>query len=515
MQNMSNDIEQAAENIPQADVPSSPRPPQSPDSNLLDDLTKVWGGAVGIDVQAAKAIILTVAGGVAGNSVRIIAPRIGEFGADLQLVVNRDNAPALRRGMQRLLESFEGSIVSMLRQFGHLSSKRAQQQELALLESELHLVMKEARKLNEIVGDERAMINLTVGREAEQTIRRMQNASRQVAELQERVNALRFTMRSMVMVQELGFVEMCEVAAHAYDNAILEVVASPGYLARLAMMHERQLERLAAFRRNSGWASRLEFANGQYRRRAAISTVLLADGDELMEAWSDRMLNATGLLDEMLVCQPGQPPACNPSIADPGARWRNTVHRLFSNRIKTDLTQFTFSPDAAKRLEKTRRELLKLGENYQGRLAVMWKETGPALVAKLSLCARLMREAEGNVVDVQDLNVAIPLATHLLEGTALQWQKVNAVQAERREARSRQAAAKLESENPVARMVNKLRRIGPCTMRTLFRNYPSARYDVLQPVLDRAIELGLVEEEGKMLKAAGVSVDSLRSIAVG
>jgi hypothetical protein len=506
---MSNDEEKTV-SIP--DLPGSnpiPPSPASPAPNLLNDLTQVWGSAVGIDALAAKAIILTVVGGVAGNSVRISAPKIGEFGADLQIAVAREKAPALRRGMQRLLESFEASICAMLKPYEHLSSKRAQRQELALLESELNVIFNELQVVQGMADDENTMMKLTISREVEALMRKKANAEGIKARLVAKANAIRFRMRPMVMVQELGFGEIGESSDYAYDNAVLEVAASPGYFSRLAMMRECHLERLAAFRRNSGWSSRLEFVNGEYRRRSSISTLLLTSEDELIEAWSDKLLNATGILDEMLVCFPAKPSAPDSSVADPGQSWAQAIHRIFSNRITSDVTKFTFSAAAEKRLETVRRELLKMGENHQGCLATLWLEIGPALVARLSLCARLLRDAETTVVEIEDLEVAIPLAMHLLECTAVHRGNVEAELSECSATKPRSVMGRQEPDNPVARMVNKLRRLGPCTMRTLFRNYPSARYDVLQPVLDRAIELGLVVEEGKLLKVAGVNLEAV------
>lgn len=469
--------------------------PPAPKSDLLDDLVHVWGGAVGIDADTARAIILTVVGGVVGNSVRIHAPRVGEFGADLQIAVTRDKAPALRRGMQRMLEAFEHSILSRLKEYEHLTSKRAQEQEKALLESDFNMVNTELAKLQDLVEDPTQMMNITLQKQDGQVFRRVEECRRKKEELADKCSAIRFRMRPMVMVQELGVPELDDLPRHSFDNSILEIVASPGYLARLAMMRERNLDRIAAFRRNSGWSSRLEFSDGDYRRRSSISTLLLATSDELAEAWSDRMLNATGLLDEMLVCIPAEPLTLDLAREEPGGRWAMVVHRLFAKRLASGVTTYGFGEDAGKRFEEVRRDLVRMGENYQGCLALLWRETGPALVAKLALCARLVREEEGRVVEKEDLEVAIPLAMRLLEFTAMHRERVGDLSAV-----SQSKVA--EPENPIARMVGKLRRLGPCTMRTLFRNYPVVRYDLLQPVLDRAIEMGLVVREGTLLKVA-------------
>ena len=482
---------------PAASVPPSPMP----ESDLLEDLVKVWGAAVGVDEATARALILTVVGGVAGNSVRINAPRVGELGADLQIAVDRDKAPGLRRGMQRLLSGYESTILSMLNRYEHLSTRRAQKQELSLLETELRMIRREQEQLAEIVGNEKKMMDLTLKKQAEQVISRFDALDARSDVLEEKLSALIFRMRPMVMVSELNMEEIGAFTDHAFDNSLLEVVATPGYLGRLALMPDRWLHRLASFRRSSGWASRLEFANGEYRRRSTVSTVLLAGGEELTKAWSDRMISITGLLDEMLVCVPSEAKPSNHAIPDPGDRWAYLVDRLFARRLKGDPRTYQFTPEAGKRFEKVRKELLKLGEEHEGALAILWREYGPALVAKLALCATLMRGREDHHVGLEDLETAISLAMHLLESTAMHQEKVNELVTSRRRIPHAMVPAPAEAKaNPTTRMIQKLKRIGPCTMRTLFRNYPRSRYDLLQPVLERAIELGLVVTEGKLLR---------------
>ena len=141
---------------------------QQPD--LLDDLTRVWGNSVGLDPDSAMAIILTVAGGIAGNSVRINAPMIGELGPDLQIAVMRDPVPALCRGLQRLLAQFEGSILEKLQEYEHLSSERAQRHELSSMEALLNLSLIRDRELEKVTGDDNAMMNLAMQRQEVQVL---------------------------------------------------------------------------------------------------------------------------------------------------------------------------------------------------------------------------------------------------------------------------------------------------------------------------------------------------------
>lgn len=90
-------------NLPGMNAPADACIPVESNSNLLNDLKEVWGNSVGLDPDSTTTIILTVAGGIAGNSVRINAAMVGELRPDLQLAVVRDTAPALCRGLQRLL----------------------------------------------------------------------------------------------------------------------------------------------------------------------------------------------------------------------------------------------------------------------------------------------------------------------------------------------------------------------------------------------------------------------------
>lgn len=469
----------------------------------------VWGNAVGVDDATARALILTVVGGVAGNSVRINVPRVGELGADLQIAVDRDKAPGLRRGMQRLLSGYESTILAALKRYDSLSTRRAQKQELSLLETELRMNRRELEQLSEIVGNEKRMMDLTLKKQAEQVFTRVEALEARSNVLDEKIQALLFRMRPMVMVSELNLEEIGAFTEHAFDNSLLEVVASPGYLGRLALMPDRWLHRLASFRRSSGWSSRLEFANGEYRRRSTVSTVLLAGGEELTKAWADRLISATGLLDEMLVCVPSEAKPLKSAINDPGDRWADLVSRLFNRRLKMNTCMYGFTPEAGKRFEKVRKELLNLGEEHEGALAILWREYGPALVAKLALCATLMREREDHLIGLEELEVAIPLAMHLLESTAMHQEKVNELVASRRRVPCSVVPAPAETKaNPTMRMIQKLKRIGPCTMRTLFRSYPKSRYDLLQPVLERAIELGLVVTEGKLLRVSDSCVEA-------
>jgi len=439
---------------------------------------------------------------------------VGEIGPDLQLAVVRDTAPALRRGMQRLLGVFESAIIEVLKVYNHLTDRRAQRNELAALEGRLHPALLRYRELDTMIADERVMSNAFVKGDDCRMIAEHDQLKSSIATLRVQVRALRFKMRPMVIVPELGVAELDSMATHSHDRAVLEVAAAPGYVTRLAMLNERSLNRLASFRRNSGWSARLEFVEGAYLPRSSVTTLLLAGDDELRQAWGDRLLHATGIFDEMLVCRPKEPPSLQVVPADPTESWEDLVTLLFSRRLDLAARMFTFDDDARQKFLQVREVLLHRCDAGDGHVARIWRESGPALVAKLALCVSLFREGEGVSIGVDDILVAARVAESLLVTTTALWTdtRVQAAKQKLTPAPSQPPAPRhpsyQEQEDPVAKMVRKLRAYGPCTVRKLFRGYAYQNYPLLNQILDRAIELGLVERDGKLLVAAGTHVEA-------
>lgn len=482
--------------------------------DLLDDLIRVWGNSAGLDPDTAAAIILTVAGGIAGNSVRINAPMVGELGPDLQIAVIRDPAPALSRALQRLLAHFEGSIMEKLQEYDHLSTPRAQRAELSALEARLNLLLTRSVELQKVTADDNAMMNLALKCQEAQVLAEYEEVKKQVVSVRSKIRALRFRMRPMVMVSQLGIAEIENIVPHAYDSAVLEVVSTPGHLGRLALLKERSLERLAAFRRSSGCSSRLEFCNGEYRPRSSVTTLLLASGDEIIEASTDRLLRATGIIDEMLVCKPA-PYEFDPTpFPDPGDLWAEKVDRLFSHRLDLNHQLYSLDDEARAAFLSVRKDMLARGNTFGGFISLIWRESGPALMARLALCARLFRNEAGTKINVRDVNTAARVALHLLNSTTSHWRRIYGSISKRGFSAAHRSQAEVKSkQDPVAKMVGKLKRLGPCTMRTLFRNYTAQNYAVLQPILQRAIEIGLVHCDGKLLRVASAGAKTVGAVA--
>ncbi|BCU76847.1 hypothetical protein [Luteolibacter sp. LG18] len=474
---------------------------------LLSDLVALWGLSVGVDPLTAAALILDVAGGIAGNTVRLNVPYVGEIGCNLQLAVVRDQVPALRRGLLRLTAAFEDRIIALLQVYEHLTDLRSQRNELAALETRYNPMLARWKELQTTLNNERAMVNAFCQQEEAQILNEHERLCASIQVLGGKLRALRFQMKPMVMVPELSASTLDELDRHGFDRAILEVATSPGYFHRQTWLNEKALERLSAFRRNAEWASRLDYVGGRYQPRSAISTVLLVEQQEFGDAMSDPLLARSGIFDEMLVRLPTEQHFRIEGRPDPAGKWSELVSKLMGARLDRIGRTYSLDDSAREEFLKVRAAQLERGMKADGAMIRLWREGGPALVGKLALAVALFREGSEKAVRGNDVRIAAWIANGLLESTSQHW------------AASRGASpiaeltsvkgAKTPDDDPVAAMVRKVRKLQPCSIRTLFRTYSSQDYAQLAPVLERAIELGLIERDGKVLKAPSLAHETV------
>ncbi len=464
---------------------------------LLVDLVSTWGSSVDIDPLSATAIILTFAGGIAGNSVKLRGPLVGELGPNLQLAVIRDKAPALHRGLQRITDSFDMAIVDLLRCYEHLSDVRSQRTELCKLESLLCPLLSQREVLEKTLEDDKAMMNAFCKQQDVQMRQEYERLCKGIELMRSKLRALRFRMKPMVLISELGSSELDELERCSFDRSILEIATSPGYFDRMLWLNERSLARLSAFRRNAECGGRLEFSGGRYFSRSSISTLLLVEKRELQDALQDRVMARSGALDGMFVCSPSAKSFRLMDRADPGDEWARLVSRLFALRLDRDVRFAVITAEARDEFIRVRQDLLNKAEQDE-QTSRLWSESGPTLVAKLALCVCLFRNPRAPQVEAVDIRIAEWVGKELLETTSRTWlqsqETVTGCQQHNRE------RSEPDLPDPITTMVSKVRRIGPCSTRTLFRSYSAQDYTQLMPILDRAVELGLIEREGKTVR---------------
>jgi len=177
---------------------------------------------------------------------------------------------------------------------------------------------------------------------------------------------------------------------------------------------------------------------------------------------------------------------------------------MFHRRLAGESLQYSFSPEAKKNFQ----EFLK--DHSSSAPADGWeehRESYPATIAKIALCVRLLREGEDLIVSVADLAIAKWVGRGLLAKTKVfNVTPGKAVVSGSRDM-AQQSWMEDTDEDPLDGMLGKLRRLGPCTRRTLFRTYTGQNYERLVPILDRLITLGFVERSGKNYQVAdGVPV---------
>ncbi|MEK7953263.1 hypothetical protein [Luteolibacter soli] len=474
------------------EVPESDWPP------LLLDIISVWGGFAAISPESAAAILLTVTGGIVGGRVTIDAPLVGSLPPSLQLTILRDYVPLLRRAIQRMLVAVEGEIIHWLKPYEHLSDRRAQNNELASLETRLNALILRGEALKSTTENEREMMNAFCNQTENRILMEYEAVVAETKAIRAAVNALRFRIKAMMIVPSFGIEELNAMNGHSFDRTILEVSTSPGYFDRLARLPVRAQERLASFRRNSDWATRLEFVDGSYKPRSSVSSIVLATADELEAAHADNVLSASQLVTQYLVCDPSREPLAKSDRPDPGVAWGEHVSRLFSRRLEGESIPYSFTPDA-------KAEFLKLVESHSSRaLDGAWDEqweSYPWTVAKIALCVRLLRVEGEPTVNTPDLVIAMWVAKGLIEKTR-EFVKLARSGPGRSRALDRLLEGEEPEESPLEIMYHKLKALGPCTRRTLFRAYSRQDYSQLVPVLTRLVGLGWVERAGKLYKVA-------------
>ena len=308
-------------------------------------------------------------------------------------------------------------------------------------------------------------------------------------------------MKPMVLIHELGVAEVDSMRKHAFDNALLEVSTSPGYLGRVRMMQGHKMERLSLVRRSSGRMSKLEFSAGAYVPRCSISSIVLATQQEALEAWEDRALSMMGMFHEMFICNPESSEGIEP--VDDGwlQPWKERVNRLFQLRLEGRQLDFRFHPDARERFARIFEELM--GDPDDESNVVPGHLRIARLLGQLSLCASLFNHPLDEIVTVSDVETAGRITRKLMADTILHDEKVLELR-EQKTSNPENSFHIPPGEFAVWKMVAKVRKMQPCTKRELFRSYSAKEYPLLQAVFDLALESCLILEDGKLLSAAEI-----------
>ncbi|MEN8713508.1 MAG: DUF3987 domain-containing protein [Verrucomicrobiales bacterium] len=256
-----------------------------------------------------------------------------------------------------------------------------------------------------------------------------------------------------------------------------------------ALASERpQKARDVARRFGAGWRRSPYVSAGDFYPAATISSLMLMETPRFSRVWNSRVVEEGGLRRTLLVSSVDIPGTeANPERGIPGdarSRFHMNLMQLLHFRDWTKDENVVLSPQAQKIFFQFARDIQK-AETGPVPLPREILQSAAQNVLRLSLALHLGGRSEDEPVQAQ----IVRKACHLVVWSAFGAKTIF----ERAEPASFREVG--DDEEAVLAMVVRVRRKGSLTRRELFRTYHDQRSARLMPVLEKALEMGVLVEQ--------------------
>ena len=291
----------------------------------------------------------------------------------------------------------------------------------------------------------------------------------------------RMDMLPHLIGEDVGWDSLLQVDKLAFDACFTDLHLNGGGLREALAARPRDLQRIARLLQASRRGGNMT-TSATILLNPVLIDVEIVTRDLLASAFHDGGVREAGLLDGLILELPADTSrlAAAPFMEDRDEKlWHDLITGLFARRIRGQAKLYrvdTAGFDACEDFREWCRQL----PDFQ-RIA-----TWPAILLKLALAIHIgAGKAEDDTLDAKTV-VAV---AEVLKGVGTkQLRLLDSLNEESTE------------DTAIHRMVGKLRlHGGTATPRELFRHYSGQNYDLLAPVLERAVAAGEIIREGNTL----------------
>jgi hypothetical protein len=480
---------------------------QEPELTWASRICRDQVNATGVEPDAVLLLMALNAAAVAGPAAFARLPD-GElvYGGVQAILVDQGPEQKLAR---RLVASNARGIQTLA---GHTATHAPTRLARARVQSNEEAIARMEGQLADLRNDLK---------EAESTIRRTKQArqscgdelgavtrqkemmERELARRIEDQVVARMQAHPMLVVSFVGPEEVTAFRAQNLDGALYEVVIEPDLPARFELLSGRALRRVAAFRRAGPGAG----IHGLNVRSNCIFSSLWVLSDEQLGTLRDHTaLAALGVTKPMVLIRAGRTEERYQPPAEPTPDyWATLTNIMLRRRLLFEHAEYVLSPGAVKAWGEWKAQLEDLVTDPWVRtqvaeslvvqvalgVATMWEVSkGGGEEWRLEPYKELVNGDQKVLVD-SDLR----LAMRLLE--AVDWKGMCAAP------RKQESDGGDEEQEALGKLLHKLGRHGPCTMRTLVRAYDDQNYERIGALLEKALTAGLAEERDGFYRLSG------------
>lgn len=439
-----------------------------------------------------------------GNGIQVRTPEWRDLGPSFNLGLLASGVPMPRGALMQLL----GTIPETVQDASH-------QKELVGLEGLSacsEIFQKELRELEETLKKEEqwfAYANTLEGRMAQlsasarslscdstdsthpEAIRvRIEEARQRQAKIHREIGALIFKRRPGILVDEPEWGELAKLSENSLDRTVTALLFAngPGDIVDLSAK-----ERTACVRT----------LNCNYNQAGSVSVIVSADETAYASVLRNKAIRESGILSNFLFLEVGNGAPEMPLVIPPeGAldRWQQMITKWCEARITPQNRQHRlYQPDARGLQAYVEfREWVQTEKGFAGPKVAPFLSLLPDLCLQLSLIRTAMSDASENLM----------IPGECVEQVAESLRRIGRRQRELLERLVTEQPEEELFEQEVGRIVQKLVRHGPLTIRGLARRCHRQDYAKLEPLLEHGLRHGNIRQQGNLFSAPPVSVSA-------
>lgn len=439
-------------------------------------------GAPHFDLAPRPAILMgtTILAAIVGKSMRVDLPMRPNTRTNPHMIFTGGDRRGALKLIRILMAPLEDFILKITDRFDGLStSKRALEREFTHLQDGL-VQLVERQKILEDAGKAGQLVD--VPKKLKELAASLGLRYSEPEKIRRYISALRLILRQMVVASDIGISDLNAWSTASLDGHVLELLIEDGRSDRLLGMHPKQLENLARFRRESCLAQGIVAYQGRMGNHPRPSTLWIADPRDVTALFENPRLRQLRMGDPFVAVDllpSGQEDSDLPAFFTP---WRELITGLFNLRLQGGQIRLVADEGAS--------AMLAAGshcpEGASDWFADMVIFPSVVMVAAINAVARLGQFGllTKTSITVADVEVALALLGPELEHTV----QLNSRGGSRR------------CPGPTPRRLNeilaKLAAKGPLSRRELQKSFHQISRSEISPLLQGAIDQGLVQIVG-------------------
>ena len=461
----------------------------------------------GFTLISADAIALLMCEAIAtacGNNIQIRDPQWRDLGPAFNFALVSTGLPMPRGALMQLLEPVQdvarhGSDEKELRGWeGLRACSEVLQKGLREVSESL---AKEEKELADELFPEGAMARSRSGMSSmaygnspstriEATRARIKEATQRRAEILAEIDALIFKSRPGILVDEPRFKELPRLGDDSFDRTVMALLFANGP----ADIHELSAKERTACART---------LNGNCDRAGSVLVIMSGNEAAYARVLRSQPIRESGILTNFLFLEVGHGAPEIPSLMSNRGlleRWQQMITRRIEARIAPQKMQHRiYQPDAqGYHAYVDFRRWVQLEMSFARPEAAPFLSTLPDICLKLAL-ARTAMSDEGESLSIPGESV---------EQCAAFLRELGRRQRELLERLITEQPGEEVFEQQAGRLVQKLERHGPLTMRGLARHCHRQDSQSLEPLLEHGLRHGNIRKQGNLFCATGVSVSA-------